>query len=56
VHEIKARDEMIETLKKSLAQYGEREDATSLLADVALRDRKIEALEGLVDSMRRTQN
>jgi len=55
VREIEARDEMIETLKKSLAQYGEREDATSLLADVALRDRKIEALEGLVDSMRRNQ-
>jgi len=55
VREIEARDEMIETLKQSLAQYGERGDATSLLADVALRDRKIEALEGLVDSMRRTQ-
>lgn len=42
--EIEARDRMIATLRLSLDQFGES-DQTSLLADVALRDRKISELE-----------
>lgn len=47
---IAVRDRMIETLKKSLAQYGESKDLTTLSADLALRDNKIAALESLLDS------
>ena len=43
--EIEARDRMIATLRESHDQYGESGDNTSLLADIALRDRKIDELE-----------
>jgi len=43
--EIEARDRMIATLRESHDQYGEGGDNTSLLADIALRDRKIDELE-----------
>lgn len=46
---IKARDAMIATLKTSLDQFGSSKDNTSLEACVALRDRKIDALEKLLD-------
>ena len=40
---------MIETLKKSLAQYGDSKDLTTMSADLVLRENKIEALESLLD-------
>ena len=43
------RDRMIETLKKSLAQYGDSKDLTTMSADLVLRENKIEALESLLD-------
>lgn len=43
--EIEARDNMIATLQMSLQQFGEHGDNTSLLADIALRDRRIAELE-----------
>ena len=46
---IAARDRMIETLKKSLAQYGTSKDLTTLSADLALRENKIDALESLLN-------
>ena len=46
--EIDARDRMIATLKDSLDQFGEGGDNTALMADVALRDRKIIELERLL--------
>lgn len=47
---IAVRDRMIETLKKSLSQYGDSKDLTALSADLALRDNKINALESLLDN------
>lgn len=47
---IATRDRMIETLKRSLAQYGDQEDMTTLSADLVLRDNKISALESLLES------
>jgi len=52
--EIEARDRMIATLKTSLAQFGEEGDTTALLADVALRDRKIDELEARIAAMNRS--
>ena len=46
---IKARDDMIATLKTSLDQFGSAKDNTALEACVALRDRKITALENLLE-------
>ena len=46
---IKARDDMIATLKTSLDQFGSAKDNTALEACVALRDRKISALENLLE-------
>ena len=43
--EIEARDRMIATLRASHDQFGESGDNTSLMADIALRDRKIGELE-----------
>ncbi len=49
LHEaIKVRDEMIDTLRTSLEQFGESGDKTTLEASLALRDRKIEALEKML--------
>ncbi|MEM7256067.1 MAG: hypothetical protein AAF404_01635 [Pseudomonadota bacterium] len=42
---IRARDEMIATLQKSLDQFGASSDTTTLEASLVLRDRKIAALE-----------
>lgn len=50
--EIEARDRMIATLNTSLNQFGESGDTTSLMADVALRDRKIEELEALIATLK----
>ncbi len=50
---IKARDRMIATLKTSLDQFGESKDNTTLEACVALRERKIEALEQLLEQSNR---
>ena len=44
------RDRMIETLKKSLAQYGDSKDLTTLSADLVLRENKIDALESLLNN------
>jgi len=52
--EIEARDRMIATLKTSLEQFGEEGDTTALLADVALRDRKIDELEARIATMNRS--
>jgi predicted RNase H-like nuclease (RuvC/YqgF family) len=46
---IRVRDEMITTLRTSLDQFGEANDTTTLEANLALRDRKIEALEKLLE-------
>jgi len=43
---------MIATLNTSLNQFGESGDTTSLMADVALRDRKIEELEALIATLK----
>ncbi len=48
--EIESRDRMIATLKQSLDQFGDSGDNTALMADVALRDRKIDALEKLLEN------
>ena len=50
---IRARDRMIATLKTSLDQFGESKDNTTLEACVALRDRKIDALEELLEQSNR---
>ncbi len=47
--EIEARDRMIVTLRNSLDQFGEHGGATVLMADVALRDRKIDELQRKLD-------
>lgn len=47
-----ARDKLIKTLQESLAQYGAEKDSTVLTAEVALRDRKINALEKLLNQTR----
>ena len=47
---IAARDRMIETLKHSLAQYGDSKDLTTLSADLVLRENKIDALESLLNN------
>ncbi len=46
--EIAARDRMIATLEKSLQQFGDSGDTTALMADIVIRDRKIEELEALL--------
>ncbi len=51
--EIESRDRMIATLNTSLNQFGESGDATALMADVALRDRKIDELEALIATLHR---
>lgn len=51
--ELAARDRMIATLEKSLQQFGEHSDTTSLMADIALRDRKIDELEALLATLNR---
>ncbi len=47
---IAVRDRMIETLQKSLSQYGDSKDLTTLSAELALRDNKINALELLLEN------
>jgi len=49
--EIEDRDRMIATLNTSLTQFGETGDTTALMADVALRDRKIDELEALIATL-----
>ena len=44
---------MIATLNTSLNQFGESGDTTALMADVALRDRKIDELEALIATLHR---
>ena len=51
--EIEERDRMIATLNTSLNQFGESGDTTALMADVALRDRKIDELEALIATLHR---
>lgn len=51
--EIAARDRMIATLNTSLDQFGESGDTTTLMADIALRDRKIKELEALIATLHR---
>ena len=51
--EIDERDRMIATLNTSLTQFGESGDTTTLMADVALRDRKINELEALIATLNR---
>ena len=51
--EVDARDRMIATLRASLEQFGEQGDNTALMADVALRDRKISELEAMVKALKR---
>ena len=51
--ELAARDRMIATLEKSLQQYGERGDTTALMADIALRDQKIDELEARLATLNR---
>ena len=51
--EIEERDRMIATLNTSLGQFGESGDTTALMADVALRDRKIDELEALIATLHR---
>jgi len=51
--ELEARDRMIATLNTSLHQFGESGDTTALMADVALRDRKIDELEALIATLHR---
>ena len=46
---IAARDEMIETLKHSLEQYGAQQDTTALLAEIELREDRIVVLENLLN-------
>lgn len=46
---IRVRDEMITTLQKSLEQFGKSEDVEGLQADLVLRDRKIQALEEMLN-------
>ena len=50
--EINSRDRMISTLRKSIEQFGERGDTTALMADVELRDRRIQALEEIVSKLK----
>lgn len=52
--EIEARDRMIATLQESLNQFGESGDTTALMADIALRDRKIVELEAAVATLQRS--
>ena len=51
--EISARDRMIATLEKSLQQFGETGDTTAMMADIALRDKKIDELEALIATLHR---
>ena len=51
--ELEGRDRMIATLNTSLNQFGESGDTTALMADVALRDRKIDELEALIATLHR---
>jgi len=46
--EIASRDKMIATLQASHDQFGKNRDITTLMADVELRDRKINELEAVV--------
>ncbi len=50
---ISVRDQMIETLRRSLAQYGDTQDRDMLIADLQLRDNKISALEAMLDKANR---
>lgn len=52
--EIAARDRMIATLEKSHDQFGESGDTTALMADIAIRDRKIGELEAVVATFNRS--
>lgn len=49
VEAIRVRDEMINTLQKSLEQFGKSEDIEGLQAELVLRERKIQALEEMLD-------
>jgi len=49
---VQVRDELIKTLQQSLDQFGNDQDSTALAAEVALRDRKIDALETMLDQSR----
>jgi len=53
VEEIAVRDKMIATLRHSLEQYGEQQDNTALLAEIALREQRIIALENLLNDAQR---
>ena len=50
---IAARDEMIETLKHSLEQYGAQQDTTALLAEIELKEDRIVVLENLLNDAQR---
>ncbi|OED39077.1 hypothetical protein AB833_16160 [Chromatiales bacterium (ex Bugula neritina AB1)] len=49
---IALRDKMIATLQQSLGQYGDQSDLIALTAELAMRDRKIDALENMLDQVR----
>ena len=50
---VAARDEMIETLKHSLEQYGAQQDTTALLAEIELKEERIVVLENLLNDAQR---
>ena len=50
---IAVRDKMITTLQRSLDQYVDQNELTALSAELAMRERKIDALETLLEQQRR---
>lgn len=49
---VAVRDKMISTLQLSLDQYGDQSDLTALSAELAMRERKIDALENMLAQVR----
>lgn len=49
---VAVRDKMISTLQLSLDQYGDQNDLTALSAELAMRERKIDALENMLAQVR----
>lgn len=53
MEEIIVRDKMIATLKHSLEQYGEQQDATALMAELEIKNQRILALETMLGNSKR---
>lgn len=53
MEEIVVRDKMIATLKHSLEQYGEQQDATALMAELEIKNQRILALETMLGNSKR---